>query len=506
MKKSKALLTVILCCVFTSQAQVSGTVTGNGAGISGARVCFKNNPYRVTYTDATGAFSLSVPVIALKHGTVAALPSINNNRLLFATAKKIDNGRVDLFSLSGSRLFSKELKNVAPGSHNIPLDRTAQGAYIVQFITGEDRFIMKLAAGMGSVVSGRHGITSSYPFAKNAGSGAFADTLIVTAPTWKHTLVGLADYNEQVTVTLTASNPWKPTGALVKEKGMVKIMGKGHDFEMGQPDPNIDGEEFTKYELPVHTVEFTYDFWMDTTEVTQHQYDTVMKSGYTDYVTLLSWDDRWGVGDRYPAYYLYWGNAVLYCNARSKLEGLDTVYSYSDPSAPSGELVEFSTVSSDLSKNGYRLPTEAEWEYACRAGTATDYYWGKNYGPYPATPADTAEVKEYAVWQANSWDLGEGTAGYGNHQVAVTKPNAYGLFDMAGNTTEHCHDYWSDNYGFGTVIDPSGPATSDFGHILRGGNWGLGADALRATNRNGNFNPPNYPFFHVGFRTVKPVR
>jgi sulfatase modifying factor 1 len=261
----------------------------------------------------------------------------------------------------------------------------------------------------------------------------------------------------------------------------------------------------------VHTVRFTHDFWMDTTEVPQKTYNRIMDSVYADYIPVV-WDPWFGYGDDYPVYIVYWGNAVLYCNARSKLEGLDTVYSYDSANAPTGELLELFGAKSDLSKNGYRLPTEAEWEYACKGGAATDFYWGKNYGPYPATAADSAEVGEYAVWRKNSFDFGDGNPGSGNHLVGSTKPNPYGLYDMAGNVTEHVHDFWNDDTlnlflysSGGTLVDPTGPATGKWGHVLRGGNWGSDGWNLRSCYRNPEFNQPNYSIWFVGFRTVRPI-
>jgi formylglycine-generating enzyme required for sulfatase activity len=513
MKNGGALCAIILCCAIAGEAQdvsLSGTVTGNGAGINGARVSLKNYPLLVAYTDGSGAFTLSgaLPVINRKNFTGAgALPSIKNNNLLFTSAKSLSAVRIDLFALNGSRLFSQKLSNVAPGSHSVPLIKTAQGIYFVRLSVGTESYLMKMAAGMGSVVAKRQGMNLSASLAKGVASAGLIDTLIVTAQTWKHALVGLTDYREQLSpVTLTASNPWKPTGALMHDNGMVKIMAKGYDFEMGQPDPYI-ADAWTEYEHPVHTVQFTHDFWMDTTEVTQKMFDSIMGSVYTDYVAI-TWDPWFGVGDNYPVYIVYWGNAVLYCNARSKIEGLDTVYTYSEKNAPSGELVELFDAESDLSKNGYRLPTEAQWEYACKGGTATDFYWGKNYGPYPSTAADSAELGEYTVWRKNSFDFGDGQPGSGMHLVGSTKPNAYGLYDMAGNATEHIHDFWTDDFyhdGYGTVVDPAGPATGQWGHVLRGGNWGSDGWNLRSSYRNPNFNQPNYAIWFVGFRVVLPI-
>jgi formylglycine-generating enzyme required for sulfatase activity len=513
MKRGHAFFAIIICLAIAGNAQnvsLGGTVTGNNAGINGARVSVKNNPHLIAYTDASGAFALSgsVPVINRKSiGNVVSLLSIKNGNLHFATVKSQPTARIDLFSLNSSILFSRQLRDLAPGTHSVPLAKTGQGVYVVRLNVGSESYLMKMVVGKGAVLMTQQVIqiqtASTVSLAKSAASGNFVDTLIVVAQNWNNALVGLPDYDEQVNVTLTASNPWKPSGALVHDKGMVKIMAKDYDFEMGQPDPGFGEDSLSKYEQPVHTVGFTYDFWMDTTEVTQMEYDSIMKSAYADYLTSMNWDIKYGKGDRYPTYYIYWDNAALYCNARSKKEGLDTVYSYTEINAPTGELCELFNVSSDLSKNGYRMPTDAEWEYACRGGTATDFFWGKNYDAYPALAADTAEVNEYEIWRPVSWDLGENVAGFGTHQVGTLKPNAYGLYDISGNVSEHCHDYWADAYNYGPAVDPAGPATGEL-HVIRGGNWGNSAVYLRSANRK--FDAADYPFFFCGFRTVRPVR
>jgi len=275
--------------------------------------------------------------------------------------------------------------------------------------------------------------------------------------------------------------------------GMVLIEAGDAQFEMGS---ETDFED----ESPVHNVNFGRDFWMDESEVTQAEYDSVMTIAYADYISP-DWNNPYGVGDEYPAYTLEWGDAVLYCNALSRFAVLDSVYSYTSIIGTPGNLCELEDVTSDITKSGYRLPTEAEWEFACRGNTTTDFYWGKDHDPYPATAADSTEFNNYAVWYGNSWEYGGDDPLYGTHQVKSGLPNAYGLYDMSGNLWEWCHD-WYGAYTAGSQIDPTGPESGSW-HAIRGGSWANHAEYLRATNRT--FYAPCYYYYLIGFRTVLPV-
>ncbi len=272
--------------------------------------------------------------------------------------------------------------------------------------------------------------------------------------------------------------------------GMVLIESGGKQYEMGSETGFGD-------EMPVHEVNFTHDFWMDESEVTQARYDSVMTVAYPDYFTPI-WNNPYGVGDDYPAYEVEWGDGVLYCNALSRFTGLDSVYTYDAIIGTPGYLCELENVTADLTKMGYRLPTEAEWEYACRGNSNTDFFWQKDYDPYPETAADSTEFNSYAVWYGNSWQFGGDSSDYGTHPVKTTQPNDYGLYDLAGNVWEWCHD-WYGAYSSESQTDPVGPGTGSW-HSIRGGSWANQANYLRATNRT--FSAPCYYYYLIGFRTV----
>ncbi|MBP7462169.1 MAG: SUMF1/EgtB/PvdO family nonheme iron enzyme [Candidatus Delongbacteria bacterium] len=271
---------------------------------------------------------------------------------------------------------------------------------------------------------------------------------------------------------------------------MKLIPAQSSSFEMGSTRGNSD-------EQPVHSVRFTYSYWMDTTEVTQADYSTVMNAAYSNYAAP-SWGNPHGVGARYPVYAVEWSDAVLYCNALSKRDGLDTVYSYQSISGHPGNGSEVKGIGMDMQASGYRLPTEAEWEYACRAGTTGDFYWGKDCDPYPASSSDSTEIGRYAVWSGNSWNLSADISGFGTHPVAELEPNAYGLYDMSGNVYEWINDWYAD-YTSDEQVDPTGASEESY-HFVRGGSWGNSAWYLRSSNRS--FTSPDYYIYFCGFRTV----
>jgi formylglycine-generating enzyme required for sulfatase activity len=267
------------------------------------------------------------------------------------------------------------------------------------------------------------------------------------------------------------------TGTLVapppRPAGMVLI--SGGTFQMGSTTQSESDEQ------PVHTVTVS-DFWLDTTEVTQKEYGDLMSSTYSGY-SSPNGSSSYGVEDNNPAYYVNWYDAVLYCNARTKASGSsDTVFSYTSISGTPGNDCVLSGLRIDLTKNGYRLPTEAQWEYACRAGTTTDYYWGG------------ATIGDYAWYSGNS--------GSKTHAVAQKLPNSYGLYDMSGNVWEWCND-WYGSYGSGSETDPEGPGSGSY-RVIRGGSWNYVASYLRSANRD--CDGPDGAYVYIGFRVALPAQ
>jgi formylglycine-generating enzyme required for sulfatase activity len=312
------------------------------------------------------------------------------------------------------------------------------------------------------------------------------------------------------TVKIAIVDMWLPSEPLEHSGSMVKIKAKGFDFEMGQPCDTVRGKTFdlptTNSEQPVHKVSFTHDFWMDTVEVTQGEFDSLMKITYgpSGIYRGAPWSStRGNIGHDVAAYDVLWGDAALFCNARSKCYGLpDTAYSYTNIIGRAGNLCSLKNVSVNMNADAFRLPTEAEWEYACRAGTTSDYYWGKDF-MYYRTASSLADVDSHEVWYNNSFKFGKDSPSYGVHEVGKKKPNRYGLYDMTGNVSEWCNDLF-DTYAAEAVTDPAGPAAGGAVRVMRGGNWGTDVTYLRSTERQ--FYAVDYPIYFMGFRVVRQVR
>lgn len=267
-------------------------------------------------------------------------------------------------------------------------------------------------------------------------------------------------------VTLTLNSPWEPPGRsdLTFSGGMVLIKAAGHSFLMGSDSTG----DYTA--SMAHTVIFTKDYYMDTVDVTQGQY-----------LAVTGTNPAYFNGDlNRPMESISWYDAVKFCNQRSILEGLTPCY-------------DTTTWNCTFTNNGYRLPTEAEWEYGCRAGTTTAYFWGVLY--------DSATVSQYAWYYQNS--------GGTTQPVGKKLPNAYGLYDMIGNVFQWCYD-WYDAYALHTQTDPIGPATSVIDcKVLRGSSWATSNDyvlhsiyILRSVERAGA--APNSRWVNfIGFRCVR---
>ncbi len=224
-----------------------------------------------------------------------------------------------------------------------------------------------------------------------------------------------------------------PITSFKTQSGIEMIIVPGSSFMMGSENGNAD-------EQPVHPV--TVDgFAMDKFEVTQDIYEQLMMADPSHFKDA-----------KRPVEQVRWSDGAMFCNARSELEGLESCYN-------------LDTYECNFNATGYRLPTEAEWEYACRAGTSTVYDFG----------VDPQKLGTYAWYAANS-----------NNKTSIVgtkKPNQWGLCDMYGNVMEWVHDVYDENYYENSPENnPRGPAEGKK-RVLRGGAWNSGPDACRPSYR-----------------------
>ena len=242
--------------------------------------------------------------------------------------------------------------------------------------------------------------------------------------------------------------------------GMKLVLIPPGEFEMGSPEELIQEQlhaheendwyrgwyrQWLSGEGPAHRVRITKPFWLGVTQVTQEDYERVMGS-----------NPSYFHGDtKRPVEQVSWDDAMEFCRRLSVLPG------------------------EQAAKWRYDLPTEAQWEYACRAGSSTRFSFGD----------DEELLGEYGWSRQNSSGV--------THRVSQKRPNAWGLYDMQGNLSHWCHDWYEkDYYTHSPTDDPGGPVTGS-GHIVRGGGWFDFTDGCRAAYRRTDSATAT---MHIGFR------
>jgi formylglycine-generating enzyme required for sulfatase activity len=293
-------------------------------------------------------------------------------------------------------------------------------------------------------------------------TAAVATALVAWASAWA--LAGCGELEDGALEHALAG--WTPSPAVSPDTFVTIPAGT---FTMGSPasEPDRDGDETQ------HEVVLTRSFELQATEVTQGQWDALMGTNPSHFSSC---------GADCPVERVTWYEALAYCNALSRDRGRQECYALTGCDGAPGTGMRCDSVTFvGLDCQGYRLPTEAEWEYAARAGTTSAWHNGN----------DASAVAGIAWYYANS--------GRRTHVVATRAPNDRGLYDVAGNVWEWCWDGFG-SYSTGTATDPLGDEGGTY-RVRRGGSWSFDAWVCRAANRG--YGGPGFRNDYLGFRLAR---
>jgi formylglycine-generating enzyme required for sulfatase activity len=240
------------------------------------------------------------------------------------------------------------------------------------------------------------------------------------------------------------------------------VLIRGGTFTMGSPAQEAErGQDETQHRVTVS------DFYMAASPVTQREYRELIGENPSEFK-----------GDNLPVENVTWFDAVRFCNARSTRERLTPAYT-----------IQGNNITWNQNANGYRLPTEAEWEYACRAGTTTPFYTGNN------VTTDQANYNGNNPYNGNQKGIFRGRT----TPVGSFTPNPWGLYDMHGNVVDWCWDRYGAYEGV-PETDPVGPVTGA-ARVGRGGSWGIRGSSQRSAWRI--HAGPSYVDGRLGFRLAR---
>jgi len=274
----------------------------------------------------------------------------------------------------------------------------------------------------------------------------------------------------------------------VNHTGVIEMVWvPGGSFRMGSPSTEPGRYSNEDYRTANDGIVTMSGFYMGKYQVTQEQWmEVIGEENNPSYFhggsgrEPASGEEQ---GKR-PVENVTWFDAIEFCNKLSQLEDLTPVYTITGRTPATGYPITSATVTANWSANGYRLPTEAQWEYACRAGSTTAWHFG-----------NTQTVLGNYAWYMNN-------SNSRTHQVGLKLSNDFGLHDMHGNVWEWCWDWYTASYNnAGGNANPLGP-TAGTNRLIRGGSWINSAENTRSANRFSDY--PGSRYGNVGFRLVRP--
>jgi formylglycine-generating enzyme required for sulfatase activity len=358
-------------------------------------------------------------------------------------------------------------------------------------------------------------LTGPNAFTKSAaGDALLADmTAGSYTLTWGAVVGWTTPSPEAVTQSLEADGTLTFTGVYIEDVPVGFVSIPAGTFTMGSPEDEPGRDPFGNGDETQHQVTLTHGIYVQTTEVTNQQYMELAQwaydHGYATATSVSLCDNLDGSTQElldldgyceisfaggtftvdagkagHPVLDVTWYGSVAYCDWLSLQQGLPRAYNHATWQCNGGN---------PYTAAGYRLPTEAEWEYACRAGSTTAFANGPITQPgYDCIPIDPS--LDLMGWYCGNSGWPDGWT----HPLAQKLPNVWGLYDMHGNLWEWCND-WLGGYG-GAVTDPVGPGAGS-SRVIRGGGWDIFAQYCRSAYRYYNY--PDYAYYNIGFRSVR---
>ncbi len=306
--------------------------------------------------------------------------------------------------------------------------------------------------------------------------GNSSDQLVV----WSKDAIKKAEAEQEIInthVLKSEKNVTAKTKDSIHGEKLEIILIKSGSFQMGSP---INERGSLSEAEVMSNVTISQPYFLGLHEVTQAEWENVMSSNPSQYS---------GKPDN-PVESISWEQAAQFCNELSRINGYEPVY-------------DESTWERNPDADGFRLPTEAEWEYACRAGTTTRFSFGDALDASDAGDSFSKTLDEHLWWRGNNG----GTSTYfgsGTKPVGVKLANPWGLKGMHGNVSEWCEDYWVENRDTGKVVNPRGPESGS-SHVIRGGYFGSYARYCRSASRYCSAGDHYGDYDFVGFRILLPA-